>query len=150
MPSGIYIRTKENNKKHSFIMKKIMANPLIREKISKNNARYWKGKSLSQETKEKISKTLKEKYKNGSLIHPMLGKTHTDEVKLKIAESNKTREYSEETKKKISESNKGKKRSNEFKARMAEIQLGKKHSDETKKKLSESHKGNFPSDETRK
>jgi group I intron endonuclease len=34
----------------------------IREKISKNNAKYWKGKKLSKETIEKLSQSKKGKY----------------------------------------------------------------------------------------
>ena len=39
--------------------------------------------------------------------HPMLGKTHTEESRKKISESNKGREVSEETRRKMSESNMG-------------------------------------------
>ncbi len=70
---------------------------------------------MSEESKIKLSNTLKKKYENG-YIHPMTGKTH-----------------SEETKKKISEAQKGQKH-----------RLGKTHSEESKKKMSESHKGQIP------
>ena len=74
-----------------------------------------KGVPTSEESKIKLSNTLKKKYENG-YIHPMTGKTH-----------------SEETKKKISEAQKGQKH-----------RLGKTHSEESKKKMSESHKGQIP------
>lgn len=88
------------------------------------------------ENKEKISNTLKRKYKNGEIIspligknpwnkglkmpeisgnnHPMYGKKHTEETRLKISNSlkgksswNKGKSWGEETRKKISESGKG-------------------------------------------
>ena len=104
MPSGIYIRTKENNKKHSFIMKKIMANPLIREKISNtmkgrpspnkgkhttNAGTFKKGhitwiKGLTKDTDIRVAKLGKKtsKSKTGRKRSP-----HSKETKNKIREA---------------------------------------------------------------
>ena len=86
---------------------------------------YWKGKHRSEETKGRISETLK------------------------------GRKLSEETKKKLSEAHKGKPvwtegkhLTTEHKKKISEAQKrnpywkGKHHSEETRKKLSEAHKGN--------
>lgn len=54
-------------------------------KIKNNNARYWKGKRLSEETRKKISSSLTGKVGN------MLGKKHSDESKRKMSESAKGR-----------------------------------------------------------
>ena len=59
------------------------------------------GKKLSDETKRKLSESLKGN-KN------MLGKHHTEDVKRKISESHKGKKVSDETKRKMSESLKGK------------------------------------------
>ena len=79
---------------------------------------------------------LKEKYRSGEIIHPMIGKTHTDEVKelLRNLVKNKTWderlgiEKSSKAKEKLRESHIGDK--NHF--------FGKKHTKESIKKMSES------------
>ena len=68
--------------------------------------RYGNGRFLSQETKDKISKTIKEKCKDG-WGSPWKGKKLTEETKKKMSESHKGIKLDEETKKKISESHKG-------------------------------------------
>ena len=98
-----------------------------------------KGKKLSEEIKEKISKTLKEKYKNGSLIHNMLNKNHTNKTKQKISKTLIGRKLSEETKKKMSKIFKGRKFSTEWRKNLSKSKKGKnlnkKHSKETKRKM---------------
>ena len=71
-------------------------------KISKNHARYWKGKTRSDDTKRKISENNARCWK---------GKSLPDETKKKISESNKGENngmygnsHSDETKHRISES----------------------------------------------
>lgn len=83
MPTGVYIRTKETNQKnseahkghkHSEKTKRRMSeshkgenhwaynkelSEEHKQKISKNNAKYWLGKHLSEETKQKMSKAKK-------------------------------------------------------------------------------------------
>ena len=99
---------------------------------------HWKGKSLTDEHKRKLSASMKGKNK---------GKPS----------SRKGVTISEETKKKISESLKGKVRSEEFRRKISEalkghhgFWKGKHHSEETRRKISEANKGKHHSDESRR
>ena len=94
-----------------------------KQKISVNNARYWKGKTLSDEHKKKLSEA------NKGQIPWNKSKTLSEEHKNKLSEANKGHEVSDETKMKISEAHKGK--NNHM--------YGKHHSEETKKKMSKAH-----------
>ena len=109
-----------------------------RKKMSENNARYWKGKTLSEETRKKISEAKKGKTHseetrkkmseaNKSKNNPMYGKTHSEETRKKMSEAKKGKTLSEETRKKISESQKGENNP----------MYGKTHSEEARKKISE-------------
>lgn len=139
-------------KEHSIWMKNYENNP-------------WKNKS--EETKQKISKTLKQKYKNKE-NHPCYGKKLSEETKQKIGKSNKGKKRTEEQRNRISESNIGKpgpwkgkknkkhsewmKENNPFKGKTHIEDVKKKisevnkklKSEEHKKKISESLKGNIP------
>ena len=86
--------------------------------------------SLSEETKQKISESLK-------------GKKHSEETKQKMSEKSKGRKHTEETKRILSE-----KRKEEYKTRV-HPRLGIKHSDESKQKMSEKAKGRKHSPETK-
>ena len=55
-----------------------------KQKISKNNARYWKGKKRSEETRQKISE------KNKGTSHPMFGKKHSEKTRQKISKTMNT------------------------------------------------------------
>lgn len=94
-----------------------------------NTPRY--GKSLSKETKQKMSESLKGER------HPMYGKHLSEEHKRKLSENHshywKDKPRSEETKRKLSESMKG----------VRNPMFGKsyKRSEETKRKISESRTG---------
>jgi len=95
-----------------------------KQKLSEINT----GKTLSEETKQKISTSLIGKmsgennpmYGKIGADNPMFGKTHSDEVKLKLSNIRKGRPLSEETKRKMSEARKGKP-SNRWKNRSKEI-----------------------------
>ena len=76
------------------------------------------GGSPSEETRRKISTTLK-------------GKTFSEETRRKISEANKGRKHSEEFRRKLSEANTGENHPN----------YGKSLSEETRRKISEAHKG---------
>ena len=91
-----------------------------REKISKNN----KGKCLSEKSRKQISETLKQKYKDGSIVAP-----------------NTNKHFSEETRKKLSEAHKGKTLSEEHRKKLSIAGKGRHPSEETRKKLSENLKG---------
>ena len=69
-------------------------------------------------------------------------KTLSEETKRKLSEVNKGKRHSEATKKKMSKAQKGKKHTEEAKKKMSEAGKGRKHTDETKRKLSEASKGN--------
>ena len=91
----------------------------IRRKLSeaKKGTQIWLGKTHSEETKQKISETLKcnplNEERKRKIIEakkgqqPWLGKRHSEESKQKISESLKGNSLSEETKRKISQSSKG-------------------------------------------
>ena len=92
------------------------------------------GKSLSAETRKKMSEANK-------------GKHHSAETRKKLSEANKGKHHSEETRKKLSEANKGKHLSEETRKKMSEALngenhpfFGKHHSEETRKKMSEALK----------
>lgn len=95
---------------------------IIREKL--------KGKPLSEETKEKMSKSRK-----GMM---------SIENRMKLIERNKSRigiKFSEEHKKKLSLSHIGIKQSSETISKRVKLNTGKKRTEETKKKMSENMKG---------
>ena len=64
-----------------------------KRKMSENNAHYWKGKNISQKTKDKISNTLKGR------VSPMKGRKHKKETIEQIKRSNLGQKRSDETKK---------------------------------------------------
>jgi hypothetical protein len=109
----------------------------------KNNPRY--GVKLSEETKDKISKSNKgrisSKITRKKISEANKGKKKPEGFGEKIAEINRTRYFSKETRQKISESNKGKKVSQKNRQltsqRMSRNQyaLGNIHSEETKMKM---------------
>jgi len=70
-----------------------------KEQISANNAKYWNGKSRSNQTKELISKALK-------------GRPLTEETKRKMSEARMGHIVSEETRGKIGASHRGEKNIN--------------------------------------
>jgi len=143
---------KEIFEKHSKWMKNNPNNP-------------WRNKS--EETKKKISSSLKEKYRNKE-NHPSFGKQLSQETKKKIGDANKGKKRTEEQRKRISEANMGKpgywkekinenhskwmKENNPFKGKTHTLEVRKKiseinkkpKSEEHKKKISESLKGHIP------
>lgn len=88
------------------------------------------------------SEDVKLKIKNSNL-----GKKHTKKSKKKMSELAKLRRHIEETKRKIGEKSKnrkpmlGKKLSEEHKIKIRESNIGKNHTQESKKKMSDAHKG---------
>jgi hypothetical protein len=92
---------------------------------------------------EKISKALKEYYKNNK--HPAFGKHLSQETKSKLSFAHKGKKLSEEHKQKIRESclrwNREVGMPLEIRKRIAEKRRGRKISEETKRKISEANKG---------
>jgi len=73
-----------------------------KKNISDNRTGKTKGLPLSEKNKVGISKGLNKYYENGG-IAPLQGKTHSDETKKKISESNKGKIFTEEHKIKLKE-----------------------------------------------
>ena len=134
----------------------------------KGNTPLNRGKTLSEETRNKISETLKgnipwNKGKKGIQNSWNKGKKncYSKETLRKMSESHKGNTLSEETKRKLSESNKGripwikgKTHSKESRRKIGEANKGKiswikgqHHSEETRRKIGEANKN--PSEETR-
>lgn len=114
MPTGVYIRTEKTRKK----MSKVHKGKIPWNKGKKGQIAWNKGIPRSEETKRKISESLK------GIKNPNYGKHRT-----------------EETKKKISESHKGIMASKKTKIMMSKMRKGNKLKEETKRKLSESLRG---------
>lgn len=96
----------------------------------------------SEETKQKMSKSLKGKFSGEK--HHMYGKQHSKETKEKISQAQKGKKLSDEHKQKISEKSKLNKHTEETKQKISNSHKGKIMSEETKNKLSESKKGRIP------
>lgn len=90
-----------------------------KRKISKNNAKYWKGKKLPEETKRKLSEVNKGK------PHPHKGSPHSEEHKRHLSAALKGKKHSEEWAHNISEALKGKLLSKEHKQKLSEAKKGK-------------------------
>lgn len=88
-----------------------------RREINKNNIH---GRKCSQATKDKISKTLKEKYEGKH--YPLF-----EETKRLIGLGNKGKILSQETKDAISKANTGKKRTKEQRENLSEAKTGQKY-----------------------
>jgi group I intron endonuclease len=91
---------------------------------------------ISEETKKKISDTLKEYYKSHK--NPRYGATLSEETKAKLRQANLGKKQSEETKAKHRGRpawNKGIPMTEEAKQHLREVNLGKKHSEEAKQKM---------------
>ena len=106
------------------------------------------GKTISEETRRKQSKTVKDKYKNG-YINSFKGHSHTEETKKKNSEWHKEyykthegifkgRSHTEESKKKNSEWHK-----EYYKNGGINGMKNKQHTEESKRKNSETHKKNY-------
>ncbi len=94
-----------------------------------------KGRTVSEETKEKLRKS-------------HTGKKLSEIHRLNMSKSRTGKTHSEETKEKLRKSHTGKKMSSEAKQKMSKFRKGKKYrlgvtsSDETKRKIAESKRGN--------
>ncbi len=155
-PTGVYKRSKEQNRKNSERIKKLYADGRVSHR---------KGVKLSEKTKQKISVSKKKLFANGH-VPPNLGKKFSKEARQNMSIGQKKKyadgyvhpnlgnHYSEERRlamskrqKELLASEKGK----EILKRLAKtgfkkgqrLRLGKKASEETKQKQSESAKKKF-------
>ena len=110
-----------------------------------------KGKPLSKEHNLKLQEGRKEYYKKNKFISPMKGKQHSEETKRKISKSLKEKNigsnnywygkhFSNEHKNKISKALSGRKFSEKHKAHLSKALSGKTFSDEHISNLITSHK----------
>ena len=105
-------------------------------------------KPCSEETKRKISESLKGKMKGKN--NPMYGKHHSHETKLKMSEAAKNRpKFSLEHRRKMSESGKGRVFSDEHRRNMSKAATGRILSEETKRKIGEASKGRIHTEESK-
>jgi len=118
----------ETNTKKRIISKE------TREKISKNNAKYWKGKKIPRESVELGIKN----------------RIYTEEYRKKIGEKSKGRIHSKESIEKRRQKILGRKHTDEAKRKMSLAVKGRKHTEETKRKISDIKKGTTLSEESRK
>ena len=115
------------------------------EKHKKYMSEIMSGRTISIETRRKISQANKNKY--AGELNPFYGKKHSEETKNKISEANKGNKYwlgkkhSEETKNKISNSNKGRKQSEHAKHLKSLASKRMWDNDEFKIRMSEQRKG---------
>ncbi len=113
-----------------------------KQKIGISNKGKCKGRSKSEETKQKMRKPKSEEHRK-----KMLGRKVSEDAKRKIGQSKKGIPRSEETKMKLSLANMGKKHTEETidKMRVANLgenngMFGKIHNEETRSKMSDSWK----------
>ena len=107
-PSGelIFLTHREHDRLHKRDKKLGPFSEEHKRKLSKHNARYWKGIKRSEEFKRKVS------------------------------EANKGRKLSEEHKRKLSEAHKGRSQSEESNRKRSEMMKGRKVSEEHKRSIS--------------
>jgi hypothetical protein len=106
----------------------------------KGNKNIWFGKHLPQETRDKISNSMK------GDNNPM---RYSSEARKNNSDSHKGNHHSKETRIKMSNTRKGKHLSESHKQNISKSKMGKIVSEESKIKNSISHIGKIPSKETR-
>jgi hypothetical protein len=132
------LRTKNKNQNRS--ISKGSAFELAKIKVAENSSRLHKGKTVSKETREKLSKSCQGRES------AFKGKSHSDESKQKLSNAHKGKIVSAETVAKILETRKNYRHSEETKGKISNSHKGKTvtHSEETRKKISTSLKGRIP------
>ena len=102
------------------------------------------GRTLSEETRKRISQSLKghDGYTKGKHL--------SDDTKKKISDANIGKNVSEETRKKIGDIHRGKKLSEEHRQKLSISHMGYKRTAESIEKTSAAHRGKTVSEETRK
>ena len=85
-PIGVkHTKEARANMSKAHLGKKLTKESIEKRTLKQGGENHWTfGKERTQETKEKVSKTLKENYKSG-YEHPFKGKNHKDDTKNKIS-----------------------------------------------------------------
>jgi len=109
----------------------------LSEETKRKISNTLKGYKLSEETKKKISKALSGKIRGPSILK---GTHRSEETKKKISQSKNGLLFSDIHKVNLSNAHRGKILSDKTKAKLSEIRKGKKKSIEHKKKISDSLK----------
>jgi len=91
-----------------------------KERLALNGCGPNRKRIVTQATRDKISKTLKEKYKDQH--YPLM-----EETKIKIGLIHKGKIVSKETREKVSKANKGQKRSEEQRKNISKAKIGQKY-----------------------
>jgi group I intron endonuclease len=130
-----YSHSDQAKKLMSEVTKLRMADPSAREYLRSINI----GKKQSDETKNK--KSIASRKMHQQKPHPMKGKTLSDETKRKISESlignsrTKGHKLTDEHKRKVSEAMKGRDFSDETRSKLRAAQLGRRYSAEVRAKM---------------
>lgn len=132
------LRTKNTNQQRK--VSKGRAFEIAKIKVAENSSLLHKGKTVSKETREKLSKSCIGR------SSAFKGKTHSDEAKQKLSTAHKGKTTSPETVAKILESRKHYRHSEETKRKIGQSQKGKTVvvSAESRKKMSDAKKGKTP------
>jgi hypothetical protein len=118
---------------------------ILKKLMSEVFSKSQKGRTHSEETKQKMSATRKQRIADGMIVVNENKEKYTI-----ISEKRKGTHHSKETKDKISKANKGKIVSDEQRQYLSKLNTGKIMSDETKKKLSETLKEDYKSGKRKK
>jgi hypothetical protein len=141
------------------MMKGKNRNGILYEKMKKEQSAARQGKPLREDTKKKISSSLKgkpgkpiseETRKKMSIAQQ--GKPISEETRKKMSISRKGGSLSKETRKKLSIAHQGKQHTKEVKEKMSiahQGKSGKPHGKETRKKMSIAHQGKRHTEETK-
>ena len=121
------------------------ASELVFMKVCEHATLHHKGKSISEETRQKIAESHKGKHlpaeHRKKIAEALKGKPHSAEACKKMSESHKGKHLPAEHRKKIAESLRGKHPSEETRKKLSEALKGKRHSADTCRKMSMSLKG---------
>lgn len=132
------LRTKNKNQQRN--VSKGSAFNLAKIEVAKNSSQLHKGKTVSKETREKLSKSC------AGRTSAFKGKTHSAEAKQKLSAARKGKITSPETVAKILDSRKHYRHSEETKQKIGQSQKGKTVvvSEKSRKKMSDAKKGKTP------
>jgi len=129
--------TEQEAFKHEIYMIVVFGRKDLGTGILRNRTNGGEGSSglkMSDDAKRKIQQKRKLFFENGGK-HPLLGKNHSEESKIKMSEVKKGKKLSEQHKENLRKNRKG--------------MLGKTHSQETKEKIRKNRKGIPHNEETK-